>query len=78
MPTYHETARAITLRQNEVAPGLGTVFNRMRGYVRSSRRRGGRRHRGVLGTAVERLYDVGVAGLHRLLFEQGDCTAPGW
>ena len=48
-PTYHDDARAITLKQGEIAAGHGTVLDRVRRHVRSARRRGGGRHRRAHG-----------------------------
>lgn len=72
---FHQDARAITLQQKDITPGVGTVL-----VVAA-----GTSDRGVaeeavvtaelMGNQVERLYDVGVAGLHRLLSAHDRLTA---
>jgi NCAIR mutase (PurE)-related protein len=66
---YHETARAITLRQGEIAAGRGTVLIACAGTsdVPVAEEAGVTAE--LMGNCVDRLYDVGVAGLHRLLRE---------
>jgi len=64
--TYHETARAITLdrRQEPKQPGVtvlcgGTADLPVADEAAVTAE--------LMGSAVERVYDVGVAGIHRLL-----------
>ena len=47
--------------------GIGTVGGAHRRHQRPARGRRGRPDGGISGQPVERLYDVGVAGIHRLL-----------
>jgi NCAIR mutase (PurE)-related protein len=67
---YHREARAITLLQGEIARGRGTVLIVCAGTsdVPIAEEAGVTAE--LMGNAVDRLYDVGVAGLHRLLREQ--------
>jgi NCAIR mutase (PurE)-related protein len=66
---YHETARAITLRQGEIAPGRGTVLIACAGTSDIPVAEEAGVTAELMGNCVDRLYDVGVAGLHRLLNE---------
>ena len=68
--TYHEVARAITLRQNDITPGRGTVLIAAAGTSDLPVAEEAAVTAEVMGNTVDRLYDVGVAGLHRLLREQ--------
>lgn len=66
---YHEDARAITLRQGEVAEGIGTVLIACAGTSDLPVAEEAAVTAEIMGNTVDRLYDVGVAGLHRLLHE---------
>ena len=68
--TYHSDARAITLKQGDVAPGLGTVLIACAGTADLPVAEEAAVTADIMGNTVDRLYDVGVAGLHRLLHEQ--------
>jgi NCAIR mutase (PurE)-related protein len=67
--TYHEHARAITLRQGEIAAGIGTVLIACAGTSDLPVAEEAAVTAEIMGNTVDRLYDVGVAGLHRLLHE---------
>lgn len=67
--TWHEAARAITLRQDDVMPGVGTVLIAAAGTSDLPVAEEAAVTAEVMGNTVDRLYDVGVAGLHRLLRE---------
>ena len=67
--SYHEAARAITLRQGETRPGLGTVLIACAGTSDLPVAEEAAVTAEIMGNTVDRLYDVGVAGLHRLLHE---------
>ena len=67
--TYHEEARAITLRQGEITAGIGTVLIACAGTSDLPIAEEAAVTADVMGNTVDRLYDVGVAGLHRLLHE---------
>jgi hypothetical protein len=66
---YHEDARAITLQQGEIAAGTGTVLIACAGTSDLPVAEEAAVTAEIMGNAVDRLYDVGVAGLHRLLHE---------
>jgi pyridinium-3,5-biscarboxylic acid mononucleotide synthase len=68
--SYHEVARAITLQQNDITPGRGTVLIAAAGTSDLPVAEEAAVTAEVMGNTVDRLYDVGVAGLHRLLREQ--------
>src|SRR5262245_50168786 len=67
---HHETARAITLRQGEIPPGRGTVLIVCAGTSDLPVAEEAAITAELMGNPIERLYDVGVAGIHRLLREQ--------
>jgi NCAIR mutase (PurE)-related protein len=66
---YHPLARAITLIR-EVPPGRGTVAIASAGTSDIPVAEEAAVTAELMGNAVDRLYDVGVAGLHRLLRER--------
>jgi NCAIR mutase (PurE)-related protein len=68
---YHETARAITLRQGTIPAGRGTVLIACAGTSDLAVAEEAAVTAEIMGNAVDRLYDVGVAGLHRILNERG-------
>ena len=68
--TYHSVARAITLAQGEVPAGKGTVLISCAGTSDLPVAEEAAVTAELMGNTVDRLYDVGVAGLHRLLAEQ--------
>src|SRR5262245_12888149 len=65
----HETARAITLKAGDVPPGRGTVMVAAAGTSDLPVAEEAAITAETMGNVVDRLYDVGVAGLHRLLRE---------
>jgi hypothetical protein len=67
---YHETARAITLQQGDVPAGNGTILIVSAGTSDLPVAEEAAVTAALLGNPTDRLYDVGVAGLHRLLHEQ--------
>jgi pyridinium-3,5-biscarboxylic acid mononucleotide synthase len=67
---YHEQARAITLRQGEIPAGRGTVLIACAGTSDIPVAEEACVTAELMGNCVDRLYDVGVAGLHRLISEQ--------
>jgi len=67
---FHPTARAITFRQGDVLPGRGTILVAAAGTSDLPVAEEACVTAEVMGNAVDRLFDVGVAGLHRLLGEQ--------
>ena len=67
---YHETAGAITLTQGHVPDGKGTIMVACAGTSDLPIAEEAVVTLELMGNRVDRLYDVGVAGLHRLLSEQ--------
>ena len=68
--TFHADARLITLRQQDVTPGHGTIIVAAAGTSDLPVAEEAARTAELMGNEVTRLYDVGVAGLHRLLGER--------
>jgi NCAIR mutase (PurE)-related protein len=68
--TYHEDARAITLKQGDIPPGKGTVMVACAGTSDVPVAEEAAVTAELMGNTIDRLYDVGVAGLHRLLSER--------
>jgi len=66
---YHDRARAITLLQNDISAGTGVVLVAAAGTSDLPVAEEAAVTAEVMGNRVDRLYDVGVAGLHRLLRE---------
>jgi NCAIR mutase (PurE)-related protein len=67
---FHSEARAITLEQGEIRRGQGTVLVACAGTSDLPVAEEAVVTAELMGNQVDRLYDVGVAGLHRLLSEQ--------
>jgi pyridinium-3,5-biscarboxylic acid mononucleotide synthase len=67
---YYPDASIITLRQQDVAPGKGKIVIVSAGTSDSPVAEEAAHTAELMGNEVERLYDVGVAGLHRLLSER--------
>ena len=68
--TFHETARAITLKQGNIPAGKGTVLIVCAGTSDLPVAEEAAVTAELMGNTIDRLYDVGVAGIHRLLREQ--------
>jgi pyridinium-3,5-biscarboxylic acid mononucleotide synthase len=64
---YHETARTITLDRGDVPRGKGTIVIAAAGTADLPVAEEAAVSAEIMGNTVDRLYDVGVAGLHRLL-----------
>jgi len=73
--TFHPEARAITLRQEDIAPGRGVILVAAAGTADLPVAEEAVVTAEIMGNEVERLYDVGVAGLHRLLSAHDRLTA---
>jgi NCAIR mutase (PurE)-related protein len=73
--TYHTDARAITLRQGEIPPGRGTVLIACAGTSDLPVAEEAAVTAELMGNTIDRLYDVGIAGIHRLLHEQSRLQA---
>ena len=66
---FHDEARAITLQQKDISPGHGLVLVAAAGTSDRPVAEEAVVTAELMGNEVERLYDVGVAGIHRLLQE---------
>jgi NCAIR mutase (PurE)-related protein len=67
---YHPEARAITLPRGEIPPGVGTVLIACAGTSDLPVAEEAAVTAELMGNTTDRLYDVGVAGIHRLLRER--------
>ena len=72
---YYPDAAIITFRQEDIAPGHGTILIAAAGTSDLFVAEEAARTAEIMGNVVERMYDVGVAGLHRLLGERGRLEA---
>jgi pyridinium-3,5-biscarboxylic acid mononucleotide synthase len=72
---FHELARTITLALGELPPGRGTVVIAAAGTADLPVAEEAAVSAELMGNVVDRLYDVGVAGIHRLLSEHARLTA---
>ena len=72
---FNELARTITLRVGNVPPGRGPIVVAAAGTADLPVAEEAAVTAEVMGNVVERLYDVGVAGLHRLLAEHSRLIA---
>ncbi len=72
--TWHEEARLISRRQDDVPAGHGTIMVVAAGTSDLPVAEEAAISAEVMNNPVDRLYDVGVAGLHRLLSEQRRLT----
>src|SRR6186997_2504826 len=72
---FHPEARAITLRSVEMPPGRGTILVAAAGTADLPVAEEAVVSAEIMGNKVDRLYDVGVAGLHRLLAEHARLCA---
>ena len=66
---YHADARAITLAQGGIPEGRGTILIACAGTSDLPVAEEAAVTAELMGNRIDRLYDVGVAGLHRLLAE---------
>lgn len=73
--SFHEQARTITLRSAPMPPGRGTILIAAAGTADLPVAEEAVVSAEIMGNTVDRLYDVGVAGLHRLLAEHARLTA---
>lgn len=72
---FHELARTITLPLGELPAGRGTILVAAAGTADLPVAEEAATSAELMGNAVDRLYDVGVAGLHRLLAEHTRLTS---
>jgi NCAIR mutase (PurE)-related protein len=68
--TYYPDAAIIAFRQQDITPGNGVIVVAAAGTSDLSVAEEAARTAELMGNEVTRLYDVGVAGLHRLLDER--------
>ena len=73
--SFHEQARTITLRTTALPPGRGTILVAAAGTADIPVAEEAVVSAEIMGNSVDRLYDVGVAGLHRLLAQQARLSA---
>jgi len=72
---FHELARTITLALGELPPGRGTIVVAAAGTADLPVAEEAAVSAELMGNTVDRLYDVGVAGIHRLLAEHARLMA---
>jgi pyridinium-3,5-biscarboxylic acid mononucleotide synthase len=72
---FHPLARTITYRQKDVQPGRGTILVAAAGTSDLPVAEEACVTAEVMGNTVDRLFDVGVAGIHRLLSEHQRLTS---
>jgi pyridinium-3,5-biscarboxylic acid mononucleotide synthase len=72
---FRPEARAITLQQKDIEPGKGTILIAAAGTSDLPVAEEAAVSAELMGNPIERLYDVGVAGLHRLLSAHDRLTA---
>ncbi len=72
---YHELARIVALRQAAAPAGAGTILVVCAGTSDLPVAEEAAVTADVMGNTVDRLYDVGVAGIHRLLRERARLEA---
>src|SRR5439155_2491713 len=72
---FHERARTIVVRKSEAVQGKGTVLVVSAGTSDVPVAEEAVVTLNVMGNRVDTLYDVGVAGLHRLLDRRGRLDA---
>lgn len=68
--TFAPQARAIVFKQHDIAPGKGTILVAAAGTSDLPVAEEACLTAELMGNTVDRLYDVGVAGIHRLLGER--------
>lgn len=72
---YHELARAVVVRRDTTERGLGMILVVAAGTADLPVAEEAALTAEVMGNRVERLYDVGVAGIHRLFDNHHKLTA---
>jgi NCAIR mutase (PurE)-related protein len=72
---FHEVARTITRPAGDIAAGRGTIVLAAAGTADLPVAEEAAVCAELMGNAVDRMYDVGVAGLHRLLAEHSRLTS---
>ena len=72
---FHPVARTIAFRQQDVTPGRGTILIAAAGTSDLPIAEEACVTAEVMGNTIDRLYDVGIAGIHRLLHEHTRLSA---
>jgi NCAIR mutase (PurE)-related protein len=72
---YYADASIITFKQQDIVPGKGSILIASAGTSDIPIAEEAARTAELMGNTVERLYDVGVAGIHRLLSERARLSA---
>jgi NCAIR mutase (PurE)-related protein len=72
---FHQEAGIISFRQQDVEPGTGTIVVAAAGTSDLPVAEEAAITAEIMGNTVERIYDVGVAGLHRVLGERSRLAA---
>ena len=72
---FYDDAAIISCRQQDIAPGKGTIVVAAAGTSDLPVAEEAARTAELMGNEVVRLYDVGVAGLHRILGERARLAA---
>ena len=75
--TFHAVARAVTFQQGEVPPGRGTILIAAAGTSDIPVAEEACVTAEAMGNTVDRLLDVGIAGIHRLLGERARLASAG-
>jgi pyridinium-3,5-biscarboxylic acid mononucleotide synthase len=73
--SFHEQARTITHRTMAMPAGRGTILITAAGTADLPVAEEAAVTAEIMGNSIDRLYDVGVAGLHRLLAEHARLTS---
>jgi NCAIR mutase (PurE)-related protein len=71
---FHDLARTITRSAGDITPGRGTIVVAAAGTADLPVAEEAAVSADVMGNTIDRMYDVGVAGLHRLLAEHQRIT----
>jgi NCAIR mutase (PurE)-related protein len=71
---FHDLARTITRSAGDITPGRGTIVVAAAGTADLPVAEEAAVSADLMGNAIDRMYDVGVAGLHRLLAEHQRIT----
>jgi hypothetical protein len=72
---FHDLARTITRSAGDITPGRGTIVVAAAGTADLPVAEEAAVSADLMGNTIDRMYDVGVAGLHRLLAEHQRITS---
>ena len=73
---YHEQAKTITIRQTQREPQKGLILIITAGTSDIPVAEEAKVTAEIMGNNVQALYDVGVAGIHRLMKTMENCLRP--